>query len=1035
MTMGARFLPGDPDTILLCRSSQMREAAVALSCFAVSAQPMLLVFDPPPCSAQDYRALHENYRIMRDLRDEALGRKAPRSGKKKAAPAEWSNEEIDRRVELLTPYRRWVKRNRLFGDLAKDIPSLRRAIFLFEARPEDLMLTETTPIGALSDERKPFLPETLQSLSLVAEAGAPGAAFTRQAWRMVRGEAEPFPAATLAAAPDCVSVLAGLYRALREGLPLEIEPGAAGVAAEPPPDATQAVVVEATEEASRLVAVCYALRKNARLSIYPAPDIQEIEHCRARVDARGDADPAPLLDAMAQAVAAVVPPRVVAEVGELPVTAFTLRVPYHFLPAWAKKPIGLMAGDELLLAEIDFFRRTPEDRPHLNLVFDPGYFHPEETDGVLAALKTIPAPPLLLRQFAASNTALISLAAAPIDLIYFNTHGGSDALVLPDLALPGYKLLQRITLRNHPAVFNNACLSWTGVGHEFVQVGARCYVGTLWRVDSAEAAKFAITAVGRMAAGSVAIAAALHDTGADAVTEQAYVFVGPVDARLPRHGDAGAGDRRKSLFDTARLLLFIGMDVANSGPAPDSPLTAPVIQSLRAAADDLCRRIDATWPEPSLDRLALMADELSFARYLPLDAATAEYYSKLAMRGLKMEGALSFAARDALKTKGEFRQMAARLARRMKQREPAINLLRATADELDKVGLCAGSCYLDLADLYSEAGNDDFALESALRAQEAFERPQVSVEDSARALEGAMLAYGRQAQLFRRANQLDKAASAARAGFDAALRAENLKEQASFKMDESRIHMTRGDFSAAVAAAQAGVKAALLARDDTLKVAAFGTLARAQIFAGDFKGARANAIEGRNLAFDRDLLSQIVDFQMDLCDIEWKGQDLPTALGYLREAGDSLARLGDPARIMNALNKAGQLAAKLDSWAALTDLAILSAATTPALDPEKQSALCTEMVKRLLAFCRKGELQASGEGLRALETELRAWMAVRDKASLAPQVEFVADLAQALGDRARGDSQRALATAHRLDALSAEGFHLADFVAQFGKAS
>ena len=694
-----------------------------------------------------------------------------------------------------------------------------------------------------------------------------------------------------------------------------------------------------------------------------------------------------------------------------------------------------MAGDELLLTSIEFFRGTREDRPHLNLLFDPGYFHPEETEGVLAALKTTPATPLLLRQFAASNTALISLAAAPIDLIYFNTHGSSDALVLPDLALPGYKLLQRITLRNHPAVFNNACLSWTGVGREFIQVGARCYVGTLWRVDFAEAAKFGIAAVGRFADGTAPIAAALQDTGADAVTERAYVFVGPVNARLPRHEDAASDAARKSVVDTARLFLFIGMDVSNSGPAPDSPVTWPLIQTLRAAADELCRQIDEKWPEPSLDRLSLIGDELSFSRCLPLDEATAQHYSKLALSGLKMVGALALATRDEVRTKGEFQLEAARLARRMKQREPAINLLRATADELEKVGLCAGSCYLDLADIYSEAEKYDYALELALRAQEAFEKPQDSDEESTQALKSLMLAYGRQAQLWRRANQLDKAAVAMQAGYDVAVRAEDLKEQATFKMDESRIHMTSGDFPAAVAAAQAGVKSALLARDDDLKVSAFGTLARAQIFAGDLKGARTNAIEGRNLAFDRKLVSQIVDFQMDLCDIEWRGQDLPTALGYLREAGDSLAMLGDELRIINALNKAGQLAAKLDSWAALVDLAVLAASTTPALAAEKQRALCTEMVKRILAFCRKGKVQASGEGLRAIETELRNWMSVRDKASVAPQVEFVADLAQALGDRAHGDSERALATARRLDALSAGGFHLADFVAQFGKGS
>ncbi len=256
------------------------------------------------------------------------------------------------------------------------------------------------------------------------------------------------------------------------GVPLVIDEREAKTTSASAPDAaTEAVLVEATDDAAKLVAVQYAIRQNARLCVYHAPDISEIECCRQSVEDRGTSDPPALLQNLESAVVAVVPERIVGEVSGLPVTAYTQGVPYHFLPGWSNKPVGLITGDELLLTSIELYGQTMDDGPSFNILFDPGYFNPQETAGVLAALKSIPAYPLVLRESAASNTALIALAGAPVDLIYFNTHGSSTSLVLPDLVLPGYKLLHRVTFRNHPAIFNNSCQSWTGVGREFVEVG------------------------------------------------------------------------------------------------------------------------------------------------------------------------------------------------------------------------------------------------------------------------------------------------------------------------------------------------------------------------------------------------------------------------------------------------------------------------------------------------------------------------------------------------------------------------------------
>jgi len=127
-----------PDTVVVCRPNQLREAAAVLSCFPAAAQPALFVMEPPPCTEAEYMAMHESYRTMRNLRDEALGSRRSRLNLRREGKApDWSSEEIDRRVEALTPFRKWVKRNRLLSELLKGLP-LRRAVFLFEAGQRDM---------------------------------------------------------------------------------------------------------------------------------------------------------------------------------------------------------------------------------------------------------------------------------------------------------------------------------------------------------------------------------------------------------------------------------------------------------------------------------------------------------------------------------------------------------------------------------------------------------------------------------------------------------------------------------------------------------------------------------------------------------------------------------------------------------------------------------------------------------------------------------------------------------------------------------
>jgi tetratricopeptide (TPR) repeat protein len=981
-------------------------------------------------------AMHESYRNMRNLRDEALGSRRSRLNlRQQGKPSDWSNEEIDRRVEALTPFRTWVKRNRIFSTLLKRLP-LRRAMFLFEATPHDMSMFEAVPIGRIRDERLPLLPEGIPWLTLLT--AQTGLNFTRQAWRFVRGE-EPFPLAPLSVAQDCVAVVTGLHAALRDGVPLVIGDHAVSpLPASTGPDspqASEAVLIETTEDAVKLVAVQYAIRQSAPLCVYAAPDIAAIENCRQHIEDWQEGkliapNPSTLLQALEEAVSAVVPDRVIDGVGDLPLTAFTVGVPYHFLRKdavdWSKKPIGLMAGDELTLASIELYRPTADGGPHFNILFDPGYFNPRESDGVLLEMKSIPAFPLLLQRAAASNTSLIALEGAPSDLLYFNTHGSASAMELRDMPLPGYKLLQRITLRNHPMVFNNACMSWTGVGRDFIAAGARSYIGTLWSVDADQAATYAITVTNRIIQGKHPVATSMHDTGADPVTEKAYVFVGPVGAGLPEY-DSSDGSEQENMNAVASALLQLALGVATSGPLPNSPMTWPTIACLLQNAQGLCDELDRRWREPSIARINLLSDQLDLGSKLRFDRATGDFYAKLAMRGLKMLDTVTWKTPDDLKSRAHFRQICARIARKMGQLEPAANLLLMSASEMEREGMTAGSEYLDLCDLFREMGKDDHALESALRARESFEKPQERAEERAKSVSGVMLACGRLAQLWLRANKLDEASAAARDGYLAAERADDVKEQATFKMDESRIQVLRGEYNSAVSSAEEGLQKALWSRDDVLKVSAYGTLSRAQILAADLQRAKENAVEGRNLALELDIPSQLADFQMDLSDIERQSGDPTAALASLREASECLAIVGNAEQIKRALGKSGSLIAQLNSWEGLTDGALLVIAVLPSLQISDRSSVCTFLVHSILNLIKNAGWQESRDGLWRIHSDLEN--AIAGQPSTMPeQTKFLLDLLQACHDYSKGNSNAALATMQRLDSLSDNGFQLTDFL-------
>ncbi|MBV8866135.1 MAG: hypothetical protein JO210_12145 [Acidobacteriaceae bacterium] len=1022
--MPAVFQPAD--TVLVCRREQFREAAITLSCFPRETPPPLLVMEPPPCTEQEYSDLYEAYRSMRNLRDEAMGTSAAREKTLERGMAEgWSNEEIDRRIQALTPFRLWVKRQRQMAGLLKGL-SLRRAIFLFEATQRDMSVIEPVPVDRLSDTRQPLLVSGIEWVTLLP--AKLGQELGRHAWQTIR-HGDAVPQSELEVSGDAVSVIAGLHRALQAGILLRIT--ANGCAAPPVTIvsksgvlAEEAVLVEASEDAAKLVAVHYALRQNATLCVTTTPDTVPIEKIREAIQASqevGGGNAVELLRAMEKTVSATVPDEVVEAVGDSPVTAFTSGVPYHLMKRggadWSKKPIGLMTGDALLLCPIELFGQPPQSQARFNLLFDTGYFHTSETNGVLEQMRTVSTFPLLLQGAAASNTALIAMGPAPLELLYFNTHGSEQAILLKDMPLPAYKLMQRITLQSQPVVFNNSCLSWTGVGREFISAGARGYLGTLWSVNAQQAATFAIAVMARIIAGQKPITDCLADTGADTLTERAYVFVGPVGARL-RVPEAPQSSERAPIRSAASILLQMAGHLCAGGAQPDSPLVSPVIQVLESNAQTLCDELDRRWPEPAVDRLNLLVDQLDLANRLPLNEQNAKYSTELCMRGLQMADRIDKSSKTERQIRAAFLQRCARVSRRMGKAPEGIKLLSLSAREKEAAGECAGPEYLEISDAYRELSQIDNALKAALQARAAFAQP-----DAEQAANGAMRAAGRLAQLWRMAGKLDEAAVAAKDGYRAAVELDDLGEQAAFKMDESRIHMIRRDSKAAVTSADLALKIVRRARNEDQEVSAYGTLTLALISDEEWDRAEQIAWEGIKAARQRNSSGQIADFYVDLSNIACGRGDLQGALEQLNKSGDYFATRRNAEKIKNALSSAGELVFKLNNWKAEEQFLSLAAKLMGALERSDRVDLCSNAVHSILHRIRRDGWQASRDYLWRINRNLERYITQQGK-DAPEQLIFIRDVIEACHVRSKGLLNEALEQAKKLDEISQGGFRL-----------
>lgn len=273
------------------------------------------------------------------------------------------------------------------------------------------------------------------------------------------------------------------------------------------------------------------------------------------------------LRAVQAAASSAIDEEVIRSVRDRGVTVFCAQTPYTMIRKagsdWSRKPVGHVTGDKCLLLFNELFPspRDP-DLEAFNLVIDAGDFNTDETRSVLAELDHHGAHTILLEGRSASLDGLDLVARyLQMDIIFINTHGGPDEILLGGIPYPSNLISQWLHLPSAPIVINNSCQSWVGVGRQFVGMGARGYLGTLWSVEEKLAARFARHAMVSMISNSRTAAQAIADFDDQHSDAYAYIFVGTARGGSFKARSDGRDDQQavymRYATELAQLIVWV----------------------------------------------------------------------------------------------------------------------------------------------------------------------------------------------------------------------------------------------------------------------------------------------------------------------------------------------------------------------------------------------------------------------------------------------------------------------------------------------
>lgn len=1073
--------PAVNDTIVVCRPEQVREAAVVLSCCPADRFTPLIVVEPSPISEDEYRRLYDGYVEARDRRDAVTGGPLARSTAIHSPGAVAAlRKEVDDAAEALTPYRSWWRHQRLVSDLLRRLP-LRRAVFLFATHAQENRLINALPMRRIGDQREPTIPETIEWLSILplgsAGDGTSGETrhmyaslceLTEVAWRAL-GHSEDIPKDAIEVPQaDESAYFNGLWRALARGVPLRpTNASRTDSNTDYAAEAKEAVLVELSREADKLLGAQYAHQRRAKLIVYAEPDCDAQRRLRTVISARQDeregertqqgaqgatqAAPDKFLGALGEylfgdptvsqgirriedAVSAMVPEHVVNAVGELDLTAFTSGIPYNFVKKngadWSSKAIGHIAGDAALLVLTEMCRVPKNTGVGFSLLFDPGYFE-AETQAVLGVLQKQSSYPLVLQREAGSSLALLQLGPSmPLDVLFFNTHGSDQAIVLSDGPLPAFKLLQRQTLASRPFIFNSSCLSWVGVGREFVRVGARGYVGTLWSVDADIAREYARRVLDRVTQGEP-VSRALRKTGVAVSTERAYIYIGTCGARLQGAALIGPDEARRRVAKAAEILFDEIMRLLEqTDGASDLPFFPALENLLWTEAKKLVAEYDRRWAEPNLERLELAILELQVIsrRVDRRRDEAAEALLRIA-DAERMLDALALEPDARCEPEARLTQFAGRINLRLGRSQQAVAILLRSVKAAEAAHESIAPQSLDLCDALRALGRNPEALEWVKKADASFAAENPSSRER-------LYSLGRLAQLSSALRDYDAALRYARQGFTLAGQLDDLKERSDFKGDEARALLRIPRLDEALAAAHEYLDLARHTYEERRELAAFGVIGQTLIAKGDFAHALEYVQKGLDYARRSGVATSIGDFLMDMAAIEMAKGNHERALDCNLEAAAIFGNLGQMPKVRVALGQATDhyraiFGADLgrNTWDILLRLLKVEISVLGQVDPPLRHSITIEVVRRLQALIARVGVAPIRDGIHMIAQEAQA-IANSPQTAASDQLKFVVEALGLFDDLGQSRFAEARQRAQNLDALSQAAFQLVSFVDQ-----
>ncbi|MDB5960500.1 MAG: hypothetical protein JWP59_1794 [Massilia sp.] len=930
----------------------MREAAVALSCCRATDPPVLLVLPEPPEPEEEYGKTYERFIACSQMRRELLGRLVLEvfdSDTERMQLEQAIRDSLPEEKALqqrLDPYRAWFRRyRRLFDVISAN--KLERVLCLAELPWAELQPMATGGAMRARGERTRLLPDACLSAWRKPPGCAQPCCLENQpcaaccdhladtAWRFFHGDTAIPAHRQPWIDNDVVALLPELLRALRLGVPLQIvrapsndyrqvgfepEPSGSGPDHLPP----EAVLVEVENDASLLLAVLYAHKHHARLVCFAAPDptamqdalrrAEQFQQDRATARSKGNFGPPigvhllakgrawldkirypPLAD-LEQCVARAVPAAAVEHVGAAPLTAITRGTPYHFVRHgaidWRRKPIGHVMGEPYLILQRELHRQPQPDVAALDVLFDPGAF-PDETLGIAKALAGRPAPPIFLTGDASNADALRDLCRLlPVELIYLNSHGTHEGVELAHGLVPRVKIGQSLFVNDfmNTVVINNSCLSWQGMGQEFVRCGAGAYVGTLWSVDAHEAATYAARVVARLT-GNTPVASAVASERDAGMTAAAYIMVGTLRAHLPQraqaHNLAAPLELAAALFDAAH-------DFASRQEFPHLPALQLLVEQFTRYADDFVAGASQS-ANPAL-HIALAAALMKKSNLL-LQLSTHRHLAAadaLLARAQALCTSQAAPAADAagLKTlKIDIARLQARVAG-ARNSPDKVREIYARFDSMADDEPGHGAVFAEMSDFFKRRGDLEQALRLAQRAVTAASHER----DSSERMRATALSLGRLVQLRIKFKQLDQAKVDAKRGLALAVQLDDEYEQFEYSSDLGRIALMERAWDEALRRVSACISLALRSQSIKQHLNALGLQAMIEIRRENWQAALTVAHDGFKRANKLRLPEMAADFAMDLAYI-FDAKDMrDAARGYVEVAHAAFVALGHQAK-------------------------------------------------------------------------------------------------------------------------------------------